>query len=745
MLLKPTFKFLLLAAGLSIVASDGFAQTTAREYCNRGVAREKKGDLKGALADYSRAIELNPENATAHNNRGLLKMAKGDLEGALADYDRALQFSPGDFKFRTNRGIARQKNGDLDAALVDYNIAIKLWWKYVPAYNGRASLKLAKNDLDGALADCNVMLKINPKDASAYYTRSLVDAAKGDLEAATADFNRAIKLNPKYARNSPAALNIGNVESAGSPDENLPITPDATNPGTGENRELATQKKDDPSSARSEPGYAPPTEIEPKNIPTVYDSDVAKRKEDNPNQAPVVHKPAIEVPPKTVDVRDEGNVDRKTSVPSAEPSPTIQLPSKSAETSIKLELGKPITGKLGSRLAAARDAGLPSHLTLSDGLNLSKQNHNMGSPAVDRSPAQPTVPSIPNQADLAKLSKSDLNIAPADRSPAAEPDKKPPADANVSTQKDNPSRASTDYPPASGRDPTTTAGYRDRAYLRSAIGDLDGALADYNRVIQLHPDAAAYNGRGSIKKAKHDLDGALADYNRAIELSGGNAVAYYNRGITKQTKGDLDGAIADLNPAIELDPKNASAYHSRGGAKAMKGDLDGALADYNRAIELNPKSAATYYNRGDLFFSIRNWDGALDDYNRFFDLSQEGQEDPRFYVWLILARTGKIDAANKDLGNYLEQRGNTADWFSKEAHYLLGRISEANLLAAAKSSDKKTENGQLCEAWFYIGMKKLIGGDKHGAQDCFNKSVSTDQKDYSEYHFARAELKALRN
>lgn len=129
----------------------------------------------------------------------------------------------------------------------------------------------------------------------------------------------------------------------------------------------------------------------------------------------------------------------------------------------------------------------------------------------------------------------------------------------------------------------------------------------------------------------------------------------------------------------------------------------------------------------------------------FFELSREGQEYPRFYVWLILARTGQTDAANKELVDYLQQRGNTADWFSTAASYLLGRISDADLLAAAKSSDKKSENGQLCEAWFYTGMKKLIGGDKSGAQDCFNKSLATDQKEYTEYHFARAELKALLN
>ena len=589
---------------MSIVASDGIAQTTARDYCNRGVARQKKGDLDGALADFGRAIELNPQDATAYNNHGLAQMAKGDLDGALADYDRALQISPRNFQIRTNRGIVRQRTGDLDGALADYDIAIKLWKTYVPAYRNRANLKMAKKDFDGALADYNFLLAINPKDASAYYNRALIATAKGDPDAARANFNRAIKLDPKYARNSPPPVNKGNAESAGAPDEHGPTEPNAQDLDTGKNRDLAAQKTDDLNGAGPEPPYARPIEIEPKNIGAVSDHDVAKRKNDDDNGAAVDHKPAIELPSKTSDVRDDGNVGKKTglSIASGESSPPVGLPSKNVETSTRLELG------IGG-VAQVKSAGAPNNLTLSGDMNLSKQNHDLSSVPVDQHPpAKPTVPNIPNEAGLAKQSKADLNIVAADQSRAAEPNSpKPPEDASVSTQKDNQRRDSPDYPRASERDPTTAAGYNDRARFRKAIGDLDGALADYNRV---------------------------------LELNGDNAIAYYNRGVIKQTKGDLDGAIADFNPAIQLDPKNVPAYHGRGAARAMKGDLDGALADYNRAIELNPQDGAPYYNRADLFFSVRNWAAALENYNRFFELSRAGQEYPRLYVWLVLARTG---------------------------------------------------------------------------------------------------------
>jgi hypothetical protein len=44
------------------------------------------------------------------------------------------------------------------------------------------------------------------------------------------------------------------------------------------------------------------------------------------------------------------------------------------------------------------------------------------------------------------------------------------------------------------------------------------------------------------------------------------------------------------------------------------------------------------------------------------------------------------------------------------AAYLLGSLSEADLFTAAASADPKTDRGQHCEAWFYVGMKKLLAG-----------------------------------
>ena len=63
------------------------------------------------------------------------------------------------------------------------------------------------------------------------------------------------------------------------------------------------------------------------------------------------------------------------------------------------------------------------------------------------------------------------------------------------------------------------------------------------------------SNRGVVKYDQGDLQGALSDYNKALELNPGDAEAYNNRGVVKYERGDLEGATKDFDRAIELDPR----------------------------------------------------------------------------------------------------------------------------------------------------------------------------------------------
>ena len=65
------------------------------------------------------------------------------------------------------------------------------------------------------------------------------------------------------------------------------------------------------------------------------------------------------------------------------------------------------------------------------------------------------------------------------------------------------------------------------------MGDLDGAIRNYDQAIELNPAVPDYfNIRGIAYHTKGDYDRAIQDYDQAIKLDPDNAVAIQNRAVT---------------------------------------------------------------------------------------------------------------------------------------------------------------------------------------------------------------------
>lgn len=162
--MKPprlTLSGLLLAVLASSVALE--AQTTANDYNTLGSHERQKGNIDAAIADFTKAVELQPDYAVAYNNRGGAERAKGDLGAAVADYTKAIQLKPDFAGAYNNRGGAKRAQGDFDGAIADYSKAIELNPGFAGAYNNRGGAKLGKRDLDGAIADYSKAVDLDPK------------------------------------------------------------------------------------------------------------------------------------------------------------------------------------------------------------------------------------------------------------------------------------------------------------------------------------------------------------------------------------------------------------------------------------------------------------------------------------------------------------------------------------------------------------------------------------------------------
>jgi tetratricopeptide (TPR) repeat protein len=97
-------------------------------YDARGEDKKNESDFEGAIADYTRAIELYPKYSEAYRERGIAKTKKKepDLDGAIADLDRAIKLDPNDAVAYAGRADVRGKRKEYDAAITDIQKAIDL-------------------------------------------------------------------------------------------------------------------------------------------------------------------------------------------------------------------------------------------------------------------------------------------------------------------------------------------------------------------------------------------------------------------------------------------------------------------------------------------------------------------------------------------------------------------------------------------------------------------------------------------
>ena len=105
-----------------LISFNSFGQT-AKEYFDNGIEKIINEDYYGAIADFTKAIEIDPNYARAYVLRG---DSKEDYYAAIADYTKAIEIDPNYDYAYAFRGVAKEELGDLNGACADWKEAAKL-------------------------------------------------------------------------------------------------------------------------------------------------------------------------------------------------------------------------------------------------------------------------------------------------------------------------------------------------------------------------------------------------------------------------------------------------------------------------------------------------------------------------------------------------------------------------------------------------------------------------------------------
>jgi tetratricopeptide (TPR) repeat protein len=154
-----------------------------------GVKKQEQEDYTGAIADYTEFLKTYPvgeasprENRLeAYSNRGFSKAMLNDLKGAITDFDRAIELAPHNADAYNGRGNVNAMAGNLTASIRDFNRAIRCDRSFADAYYNRAISRHGIGDRHGAKSDLSQAARLfrQQKDIGGYQqAREWIDKLK---------------------------------------------------------------------------------------------------------------------------------------------------------------------------------------------------------------------------------------------------------------------------------------------------------------------------------------------------------------------------------------------------------------------------------------------------------------------------------------------------------------------------------------------------------------------------------------
>jgi tetratricopeptide (TPR) repeat protein len=446
----------------------------ASALCNRGEMLRLKGDYEGAFADFTQALKVDPKHAPALVNRGRVYRVKGRIDRALQDFTQANRLDPKSADALINRGNAFTDKGEFDRAITDYTEALNIDPNLALAYMNRGLAYAKKGDFDAVVEDCEAAIKQNPKMIGAYFIRGAAHSSKGEFDKAIADFTRVLQLDPNYAlAYNDRGLALANKKEYDKAiaDYNRALRRDPKLALAYMNRAIAYRLKGDDDRAIAE--FTKMLRLSPKNVLAYTNRGMAYMAKRDYDRAIADFTEALWIDPQ-------------------------------------------YTEAYNRRVEAVRAKG-----------DLSKVEEE-----------RRTKEHVANEERQRRQERATAHFTRA----------------QMHFDNGNFDKAVTDFTEALKYDPKDAFTYYNRGLACAANEDYDKALADYTEAVRLNPKlAVAYYHRGVGYRLRGNFARAIADFSEAIKLDAKYALAYRNRGLAYAALGEQGKAKADYDEAVKLD------------------------------------------------------------------------------------------------------------------------------------------------------------------------------------------------
>jgi tetratricopeptide (TPR) repeat protein len=186
-------------------------------YIGRGDVYSRRGEHQKAMADYNKVIDLKDVNkndmAEVYINRGYIYFRKGEYQSVIDALDKAICLQPNNARAYNLKGLVYFRKGKYQRALENFNKALDINRRYTTVYRHRGLTYTAMENYSDAISDHTAAITLlqdgDPTPlARAYDARGLTYAAMEKYDQAIEDYDMAIK---QISNNAWMYLNRGSA------------------------------------------------------------------------------------------------------------------------------------------------------------------------------------------------------------------------------------------------------------------------------------------------------------------------------------------------------------------------------------------------------------------------------------------------------------------------------------------------------------------------------------------------------
>jgi len=150
-----------------------------------------------------------------------------------------------------------------------------------------------------------------------------------------------------------------------------------------------------------------------------------------------------------------------------------------------------------------------------------------------------------------------------------------------------------------------------------AIGQLQDAVADFEKAVNIKPDyAEGHFNLGITLKELNQLDAAAESYERAISIKPDYAEAFNNLASVQRKLGFLDTALNNYRKALVIKSKYAEAHYNLGLTLHDLGHQNSAIKSYAKALAIRPNIAEWHFNYGIVLMELGQKEDAIKSYEK---------------------------------------------------------------------------------------------------------------------------------